>query len=87
MPTTIEVTASAIRLCVHDDQRITSLESWPVPPGADPVAALAAAPLPDGLGNVRVLLHHDDLLTRTLIQPACPPERLDKLVRCKEPFR
>ena len=81
MPTTIEVTASAIRLCVHDDQRITSLESWPVPPGADPVAALAAAPLPDGLGNVRVLLHHDDLLTRTLIQPACPPERLDKLVR------
>jgi hypothetical protein len=81
MPTTIEVTASAIRLCVHADQRIISLDSWPVPPGADPVVALAAAPLPDDLGKVRVLLHHDDLLIRTLIQPACPPERLDKLVR------
>ncbi len=81
MPTTIEVTSSAIRLCIHEDQRITALESWPVPTGADPLAALAAAPLPDGLGKVRVLLHHDDLLTRTLIQPACPPDRLDKLVR------
>jgi hypothetical protein len=81
MSTTIEVSASAIRLCVHDDQRITALESWPVPAGADPVAALAAAPLPDGLGRVRVLLHHDDLLTRTLIQPPCPPDRLDRLVR------
>ena len=26
MPTTIEVTASAIRLCIHEDQRITALE-------------------------------------------------------------
>lgn len=81
MPTTIEVTASAIRLCVTDDKRITGLESWPVPVGADPLAALASVPLPDGLGRVRVLLHHDDLLTRTLVQPACAPERLDKLVR------
>ena len=81
MSTTIEVTASAIRLCVTDDKRITGLESWPVPVGADPLVALAAAPLPDGLGRVRVLLHHDDLLTRTLVQPGCAPERLDKLVR------
>lgn len=81
MPTTLEVTSSAIRLCVHEEQRITALESWPVPAGADPLAALAAVPLPDGLGKVRVLIHHDDLLTRTLIQPACPPDRLDKLVR------
>ncbi len=81
MITTIEITAGAIRLCACADQRITALEAWPVPPGADPVAALASAPLPDGLGRVRVLLHHDDLLTRTLVQPSCPPERLDKLVR------
>jgi hypothetical protein len=81
MTTTIEVTASAIRLCVTAEQRITGLESWPVPLGADPLAVLAAAPLPDGLGKVRVLLHHDDLLTRTLVQPGCAPDRLDKLVR------
>jgi hypothetical protein len=81
MTTTIEVTASAIRLCIHADRRIIGLESWPVPAGADPVAALAAVPLPEGLGRVRVLLHHDDLLTRTLVQPPGPQERLDKLVR------
>ena len=81
MPTTIEVTATTIRLCVHEENRIVALDSWPVPTGADPLSALAAAPLPEGLGKVRVLLHHDDLLTRTLVQPACPLERLDKLVR------
>ncbi len=81
MPTTLEVTASAIRLCVTEDKRIIGLESWPVPAGADPLAALAAVPLPENLGRVRVLLHHDDLLTRTLVQPPCAPERLDRLVR------
>jgi len=81
MITTIEVSATAIRLCRVADQRIAALERWPVPIGADPLAALAAAPLPGDLGRVRVLLHHEDLLVRAQIFPACPVDRLDRLVR------
>src|SRR4051812_2721643 len=77
----IEISGSAIRLVRERERRLLGIDSWPVPPGADPLLALAAAPLPSPLGKVAVILHHDDLLLRTLIQPAAAPERLDKLVR------
>ena len=81
MPTAIEVSSSAIRLCRVEDGRLIALESWPVPEGGDPIQALAAVPLPDGLGKVRVVLQHDDLLVRQMVQPPCPPDRLDRIVR------
>jgi hypothetical protein len=81
MSATLELAAGAVRLCAVEDGRVTALESWRVPPGGDPLATLTAAPLPRGLGQVRILLHHDDLLVRTLVQPAGPIDRLDKLVR------
>lgn len=81
MLSAIELSSSSIRLCSCADGRVTALESWPVPEGADPIAALAACPLPGDLGKVRVLLHHDDLLLRTLTQPPMGEERLDKVVR------
>lgn len=77
----IEITGSAIRLAREREHRIVGLESWPVPPGADPLLALAAAPISGPLGRVAVLLHHDDMLLRSMVQPATNPERLDKLVR------
>ncbi len=80
MTTTLELTSGAIRLCRTKDGRITALDHWPVPDGADPVAALSAVPLPSGLGRIRVVLAHDDLMLRALVQPPCPPERLDRLV-------
>ncbi len=81
MTTTIEISSSAIRLCREQERKLTTLESWPVPAGADPLAALAALPLPGNLGRVRVALHHDDMLLRVMVQPPCPRDRLDRLVR------
>ncbi|MBA2479052.1 MAG: pilus assembly protein PilM [Planctomycetes bacterium] len=81
MNTFLEITGSAIRLCREHDRRLVALESYPVPPGADPLMALAAAPLPEALGRVTVILHHEDMLVRSMLQPPCSPERLDKLVR------
>lgn len=81
MLSAIEVTASWIRLVAVRDGRITALEQWPVPIGADPLAVLASAPLPPGLGRVRVVLHHEDLLVRAQVMPNGPQERLDRLVR------
>ncbi|MBA3710747.1 MAG: pilus assembly protein PilM, partial [Planctomycetes bacterium] len=81
MNTFIEITGSAIRLCREHDGRLVALESYPVPSGADPLMALAAAPLPEALGRVTVILHHEDMLVRSMLQPPCSPERLDKLVR------
>jgi type IV pilus assembly protein PilM len=77
----IEISGSAIRLVREREGRLVGLDAWPVPPGADPLLALAAAPLPSPLGRVAVILHHDDMLLRTMVQPATTPERLDKLVR------
>lgn len=77
----IELGGSSIRLVREREGRIVGLDQWPVPPGADPVMALAAAPVPAPLGRVAVVLHHDDLLLRSMVQPAASPERLDKLVR------
>lgn len=81
MPAAIEITGSAIRLCRIDNGRLRLLESFPIPEDADPVAALAAAPLPPALGEVRVLLDHPDLLVRTIVQPPVPHDRLDRMVR------
>ncbi len=81
MTTTIELTSSAVRLCRFDDQRLVQLESWPVAEGQDPIAVLRAAPLPPELGKVRVVLAHDELLLRTMVQPPCPLDRLDRIVR------
>ncbi len=81
MSTCIEVTSSAIRLCSEVRGRITALESYPVAPGADPIDTLAAAPLSKPLGKVTVLLNHSDAMLKTMLQPPCPPERLDRLVR------
>src|SRR5476651_2224883 len=81
MNTCIELTSSAIRLVREQDQRIVAMDAWPVPPGADPIQALAAAPLPARLGRVTVVMHHDDILVRSQIQPPCDPVRLDRLVR------
>jgi Tfp pilus assembly PilM family ATPase len=81
MNTCIELTSSAIRLVREQDQRIVAMDAWPVPSGADPIQALAAAPLPARLGRVTVVMHHDDILVRAMIQPPCDPVRLDRLVR------
>lgn len=83
MITTLELAAGAVRLCRIEEQRITALESWPVPPGGDPLVVLEAAALPERLGRVGVLLAHDDLLIRTVVQPAGPKDRQDRLIRCE----
>jgi hypothetical protein len=79
--TTIEVTNSAIRLCREQRGKLVAIESHPVAHGADPLDALAAAPLPKPLGRTTVVLQHADMLLRTMLQPPCPPERLDRIVR------
>ena len=83
MMTTLELAAGAVRVCRIEEQRITALESWPVPPGGDPLEVLATVTLPERLGRVGVLLAHDDLLIRTVVQPAGPKDRLDRLIRCE----
>jgi hypothetical protein len=80
MRSTIELTSRAIRICRIDQDRITVLESWPVPPDSDPVAVLAAIPLPERLKRTRVVLHHEDILPRTMSQPETDPERFATLL-------
>lgn len=81
MLTTVEISSRAIRMCRVENGRLTTLESFPVPPGTDPLQALASAPLPGPLGRVRVVMSHGDILLRTMLQPPSPVERLGKLVR------
>lgn len=81
MPTTIEVTSHAIRLCREQRGKLVGIETYPIAPGTDPLDAIGSAPLPKGLGKVTVVMHHPDLLLRTMVQPPCPPERLDRIVR------
>lgn len=81
MRTTIEVTSRTIRLCREDGGRLTALESYEIPAGTDPIQALGSAPLPSPLGKVRVVMQHGDMLLRTMVQPPCPVERLEKIVR------
>jgi Tfp pilus assembly PilM family ATPase len=81
MPTTIELTTHAIRLCREERGRLSAVEEYPIAEGQDALQALAEAALPAPLGRVRVALHGPDMLIRTMVQPACPPDRLDRIVR------
>jgi len=81
MSTTIEVTGNAIRLCREQRGKLVGIETYPVTPGSDPVDAIGSAPLPKGLGKVVVIINHPDLLLRTMMQPPCPQDRLDRIVR------
>jgi len=77
----IELTESTIRLCRVVDDKVSALEAFPVPADGDPIAALAAAPLPRPLGSVRLVFRHDDMLLKSMLQPPMPRERLDHIVR------
>ncbi|MFM2092312.1 MAG: type pilus biosis protein PilM, partial [Planctomycetota bacterium] len=81
MQTAIEITSRCLRLALVRDGRLADLVERPLVPDQDPVDQLQAAALPAPLGPVRVLIQHEDLLIRTLVQPACPRDRLDKVVR------
>jgi hypothetical protein len=81
MATTVEITSSAIRICRENHDQIVGLETLPVPPGIDPVASLATAQISGALGKVTVVMQHQDMLLRTMLQPPCPPERLARIVR------
>lgn len=81
MITTIEISGSAIRCARFANGKLEQLDSHALGEGVDPIEALANAPLPRPLGRVAVVLNHSDLLLRTMIQPPCPPERLDRIVR------
>lgn len=81
MGTALEVSESSIRLCRTDQGRLVALESYPIPDGSDPIAALEAAPLPRPLGPVRVAIKHADLLLRPMVQPPVPADRLQRIVR------
>jgi len=80
MITTIEISGSAIRCARFSNGKLDSLDRHVIADGVDPLDALAAAPLPRPLGRVTVTLNHNELLLRTMIQPPCPPERLDRIV-------
>lgn len=77
----IEISASAIRLVRERDGRLLGMDSWRIPEGADPLTALASSPLPRPLGRVAVMLHHDEMLVRCVLQPPSDPERLERLIR------
>lgn len=80
MLTTVEVSSRAIRLIRTDATGVQDFEHFPVPAGSDPLQALENAPLPSPLGKVRVVMSHDDMLLRTMLQSPTSPERLDRLV-------
>lgn len=81
MITTIEISGSTIRCARFVNGKLEQLDSHVLSEGVDPLEALATAPLPRPLGRVAVVLNHSDLLLRTMIQPPCPTERLDRIVR------
>ena len=81
MPTALEITSRAIRYCCMQDGSITALGSVPINGDSDSIEALKQAPLPENLGKVSVLMSHQDLLQQTMVQPPCPPEKLDRIVR------
>lgn len=81
MLTAIEIASRTIRLCQIQDQRVVALETFPVPADMDPIDVLETVPLPAGITKVRVVVHHEDVLVRALVQPPCDPDRLERVVR------
>lgn len=81
MLTAIEIASRSIRLCQIQDRRVVALESYPVPADMDPIEVLQSVPLPTGIGKVRVVIHHEDVLVRALVQPPCDAERMERVVR------
>jgi hypothetical protein len=81
MQTVIELTSRGLRVVLVRAGRVADLVELPLAPDQDPIDQLRMASLPAGMGPVRVVLHHEDLLVRTLVQPPCPRDRLDRIVR------
>ncbi len=81
MQTTLELTSRSIRVALVRAGRVVDLVEVMAPEGVDPLDHLVAADLPGHLGEVRVVADHPDLLVRALIQPLCPDERMDRIVR------
>ena len=81
MPTALEITSRAIRYCCMHEGSITALGSVPISEDQDIIEAIKQAPLPENLGKVSLLMNHQDLLQQTMVQPPCPPEKLDRIVR------
>lgn len=81
MLTAIEIASRTIRLCQIQDRRVVTLESYPVPADMDPIEVLQTVPLPAGIAKARVVVHHEDVLVRALVQPPCAPDRLERVVR------
>lgn len=80
MSISLEVTSHCLRLCRYEDRKIVALEEYPHTEGGDAVAALETATLPPGLGAVRLVIAHADILLRPMVQPACPHEQLARVV-------
>jgi hypothetical protein len=81
MITSIEISSSAIRCIRAVNGKLASIDQHVIAEGVDPIDALAQAPLPRPLGRVAMVLNHPDLLVRTMVQPPCPNDRLDRIVR------
>ncbi len=81
MQTAIVIDAGEIRLGRIDQGALIALERYPLAAAGDPLAALAAAPLPRPLGPVVAVLQHQDLLVKPMIQPPAPRDRLERIVR------
>ena len=81
MPTALEITSCAIRYCCMQEGSITALGSIPLNKDQNPIEALSLAALPENLGKASVMMSHQDMLQQTMIQPPCPPDRLDRIVR------
>jgi hypothetical protein len=78
--TCIEIAARSIRLVTVTDGTVSELRSQAYDAGTDP-AQLIAGMIPPKAGGVRVLIANEDVLVRLIIQPPCPPDRLDRVIK------
>ena len=81
--TTLWMDTTSVRAISSDQGRVTAVTNYPVPESADgdPVAALAMLPLGPDMGKVTLVLDHNDLLLRPMMQPPADEERIDRMVR------
>lgn len=79
MTIAIEIAARAVRLAQIEDGVLVGLKTLPCEAGADPVQLLPTI-LPERAGAVRVLVNNEDVLTRVIVHPPCPRERLDRVI-------